>query len=130
MTTDEPAKVNTNDNPKEKPTRAIIIPKHGKKSKKKNRYMPPTFPDEREDFDFLFNGSFGRFIQKKNDFKDLLSPLNKEFYVEYNKNKHSAELNKYLKFDDEISQEVQNRVTNIVKSIGLVSVKVALRIQL
>ena len=115
MTTDEPAKANPDDNPKENTKRPIIIPKHGKKSKKKDRYMPPTFPDEREDSDFLFNGSFGKFIQKKNDFKDELPPLNKDFYVEYDESKHSAELNKYLTFDDAVPQEVRDRVTQIVK---------------
>ena len=79
MTTDESAKVSVENSPKEKPKRPIIIPKHGKKSKKKDRYMPPTFPDEREDFDFLFDGSFGKFIQKSKDFKDDLPPLNPDF---------------------------------------------------
>ena len=116
MTTDKSAKVSIEDNPKEKTKRPIIIPKHGKKSKKKDRYMPPTFPDEREDFDFLFDGSLGRFIQKSKDFKDELPPLHPDFFVEYDESKHSAELHKYLKFDDKVPQEVRDRVTDIVKN--------------
>ena len=87
----------------------------GRNLKKEDRYIPPTYPDEREDFDFLFDGSFGKFIQKRIENKDELPPLNPEFFVPYDETQHSTELNKYLKFDDNVPDEVQEKVTAIVK---------------
>ena len=81
MEKDNPSKTNDSTAVKEAVKRPIIIPKHGKKSKKKDRYIPPIYPDEREDFDFLFDGSFGKFIQKRIENKDELPPLNPEFFV-------------------------------------------------
>ena len=79
--------------------RPIIIPKHGKKSKKKDGYIPHDYPDEREDFDFIFEGKFGKFLVKSNDANtNELPPPDPIFYVEYDENKHFAELSKYLKF--------------------------------
>ena len=115
MEKDNPSKTNDSTAVKEAVKRPIIIPKHGKKSKKKDRYIPPTYPDEREDFDFLFDGSFGNFIQKRIENKDELPPLNPEFFVPYDETQHSTELNKYLKFDDNVPDEVQEKVTAIVK---------------
>ena len=115
MTTNEPAKVNPNDNPKEKPKRPIIIPKHGKKSKKKDigichlhfRMSVKTLTSSST---VVLADLFKRKMTLEINF-----PLNKEFYVEYDESKHSAEFNKYLKFDDAVPQKVRDRVTHIVK---------------
>ena len=49
--------------------RTIIIPKHRKRSKKKDKYTPHGFEDARADFDFMFDEKFGKFIIKTCDSK-------------------------------------------------------------
>ena len=34
--------------------RPILVPKNSKRAKKKDRYIPVPFADERSDFDFIF----------------------------------------------------------------------------
>lgn len=63
--------------------RPIIIPKNNKKSKKKDKYTPPVFIDERADFDFLFERQYGKFIKKPKDLEASLPPLTPEFQVQF-----------------------------------------------
>ena len=79
--------------------RPIIIPKH-----------------EREDFDFIFEGKFGKFLIKNEDAKSKeLPPQDPKFYVDYDEDKHFAELSNFLKFEDHVPKEVQKRVEELVK---------------
>lgn len=90
--------------------------KHGEKSKKKDRYIPHDYPDEREDFDFIFEVKFGKFLIKNKDANTTeLPPPDPNFYVDYNENKHFAELLKCLKFQDHVPKDVQDRISDIVK---------------
>ena len=59
--------------------RPINIPKNSKRAKKKDTYAPPTFVDEREDFDFLFERKYGKFLCKPKSLENKLPELTPEF---------------------------------------------------
>ena len=58
--------------------RPIIIPKNSKQAKKKDKNAPPTFVDEREDFDFLFERKYGKFLCKPKSLENKLPELTPE----------------------------------------------------
>lgn len=94
--------------------RPIIIPKNNKKSKKKDRYIPPTFVDERADFDFLFEKKYGKFIKKPKNLETALPPLTPEFQVQFDNAKDTKILNKLLKFDNDVPIDVQSKIKDLV----------------
>ena len=94
--------------------RPIAIPKNSKRAKKKDKYAPPTFVDEREDFDFLFERKYGKFLCKPKSLESTLPELTPEFHVPFDPNKDTAILEKHLKFENHVPKEVQDKVRDLV----------------
>lgn len=74
--------------------RPIIIPKNNKESKKKDKYIPPTFVDERADFDSIFLKKYGKFIKKTKNLDTALPPLTPEFQVPFDYEKDTKKFQK------------------------------------
>ena len=97
--------------------RPILVPKNGKRPKKKDRYIPIPFTDERSDFDFIFEKSLGKFIKKYSSEKsELLPPLSEEFNVPFNPIADNIELSRCLTFDSAVPKPIQERVIQLVKN--------------
>ena len=103
-----------NDKGSEKPTkpdetkRPILVPKNGKRPKKKDRYIRIPFTDERSDFDFIFERSLGKFIKKYSSAKpELLPPLTEEFNVPFDPDKDNIEISRRLTFDPAVPKPIQ-----------------------
>ena len=99
------------DKPSKKP---ILIPKLGKRTKKKDNYTPSPIPDEREDFDFLFEEKYGKFIVKDTTFGPKLPPATPAFQVDYNTATDSSIIDKSLKFDDHVPSSVRTRIRQLI----------------
>ena len=100
--------------PDQPPKKPILIPKLGKRAKKKDNYTPSPVPDEREDFDFLFERKYGKFIVKDKTIGPELPPVTPAFQVDYNPATDSSIIDKGLKFDDHVPTSVRTRIRQLI----------------
>ena len=93
----------------------IVTPRktHTKK-RRVDKYKEEDLPNNIDHFDYIFEGKNSQFIIKEKYNSSSLQDINGHFNIQFTE-KDVSELEKFLKLDPSLPNNVSSRLTNIIK---------------